>query len=362
MNIIFVASVYSYTTSLSLIKSFKNLGHEVVVLSDIESDYVKIDTIINQTFDIYDYTKNNNLNPELVFFCEGGSMKLFPQGLEKLECKTAWYGIDTHMDLHKHLEIAKFFDVTFLAQKEYIKYFTNKGLINTFWLPLAYDDTMAPSHNLDRVYDIAYVGSNNKEMHPVRFELIEKLQKEFPNSYFGGASGQEMYSIYSQAKIVFNKSINNDINMRYFEALGNGAMLLTDKIVENGVEEIFTKDTHYLEYDNDSIVDIAKKYIESKNDDIQKLKEYIKQNHTYDIRAQKIIDTITTTQKLDKYIEQIDYTKVYLMLENFVAFLESLKNIVNDDIIKNNTKRKIVFLPLYFILNLTMFVIKKLGR
>lgn len=362
MNIIFIASLKSYTTAISLIKSFKNLGHTVTTLSDVKSDYIKVDEIVEQNFDINEYINTNVLSPDLVFFCEGGSMKLFPQGLEKLECKTAWYGIDTHMDLQKHLEIAKFFDMTFLAQQQYIKHFTKKGLTNTFWLPLAYDGTMAPKEKCERIYDIAYVGSTNKNMHPIRFELIEKLQKEFPNSYIGGASGQEMYSIYSQAKIVFNKSINNDINMRYFEALGNGAMLLTDKIVENGVEEIFTKDTHYLEYDNDSIVDIAKKYIESKNENSERLKEYIKQNHTYDIRAQRIIDTILTAQKLDKYITQIDYTKVYLMLENFVAFLESLKKIVNDDIIKNSIKRKLAFFPLYFILNLTMFVIKKLGR
>jgi len=362
MNIIFVASLKSYTTAISLIKSFQNKKYSVRVLSDIKSDYIHIDTIVKQNFDIDKYIKQYNLKPDLVFFCEGGSMKLFPQGLEKLECKTAWYGIDTHMDLQKHLEISKFFDVTFLAQKEYIKHFTQKGLMNTFWLPLAYDTSMVPTQSLNRIYDIAYVGSNNKDMHPKRFELIEKLKKEFPNSYFGGASGQEMYKIYSQAKIVFNKSINNDINMRYFEALGNGAMLLTDNIKDNGVEEIFQKDKHYIEYDESNIVAIAKNYLDSQKDDSDMLKEYIKQNHTYDIRATAILETVTKCGKSSKNITQIDYAKVYLMLENFIAFLETLKSIVGDSIIKDSRKRKLALIPLVCVLSIIIFILKVVKR
>ncbi len=54
------------------------------------------------------------------------------------------------MDLQKHLHIANFFDVSFLAQKEYIRHFIQKGLINTFWLPLAYDSTMELPQRLEK--------------------------------------------------------------------------------------------------------------------------------------------------------------------------------------------------------------------
>jgi len=362
MKIIFIASLKSYTTAISLIKSFQNQQHDVVVLSDVESDYIQVNTIVRQNFNIDKYVEQNNLKPDLVFFCEGGSMKLFPQGLEELECKTAWYGIDTHMDLQKHLEIAKFFDITFLAQKEYIQNFKQVGIKNIFWLPLAYDTAMAPNEQYERIYDIAYVGSNNRDMHPVRFELIEKLKKEFPNSYFGRASGKEMYKIYSQAKIVFNKSINNDINMRYFEALGNGAMLLTDKVVNNGVEDIFEKNKHYIEYSELDIIDIAKKYLKKNIDNSTVLQEYIKSNHTYDIRSIKIVETVNSCLKVSKIIGNIDYMKVYLMLENFVALLEIFESIVYSDIIRNSKKRKLVFLPLLSVLVLMTLLLKKLGR
>ena len=362
MNITFIASLKSYTTAISLIQSLKALRNNVTVLSDVKSDFIEVDGIVEQNFNINELINNKNILTDLIFFCEGGSMKLFPQGLEKVECKTAWYGIDTHMDLQKHTEIAKFFDITFLAQKEYIKYFFEKGLINTFWLPLAYDSSMAPKHKLERIYDIAYVGSTNKDMHPLRFKLIEKLKNEFPNSYFGTASGEEMYKIYSQSKIVFNKSVNNDINMRYFEAMGSGAMLLTDGVINNGMEDIFKKDRHYIEYDELNIIDLAKNYLNNSKDESHMLEAFILQNHTYDIRALNVLEIVEKSQKNTKSLSQIDYAKVYLMLENFLAFLDTVDAVIRQNIVQNKIKRKVVFLPLTLLLKVTMFVLKKLEK
>ena len=48
----------------------------------------------------------------------------------------------------------------------------------------------------------------------------------------------EMFSIYQNSKIVFNYSFKNDVNMRIFEALGSGALLMTNRIVNNGIEDI----------------------------------------------------------------------------------------------------------------------------
>ncbi len=50
------------------------------------------------------------------------------------------------------------------------------------------------------------------------------------------------------------------------------------------------------------------------------------------------------------------------MLENLTAFLESLKNIINDDICKDYKKRKLVFAPLLNILKVTTLFLGKLGR
>ena len=49
-----------------------------------------------------------------------------------------------------------------------------------------------------------------------------------------------MGRIYSESKIVLNASINGDLNMRVFEALTSGALLVTDRI-ENGLDTLFAQ-------------------------------------------------------------------------------------------------------------------------
>lgn len=362
MDIIFVASLKSYTTAVSLIKAFKNNGHNLTVLSDCKSNYIEVDAVVDRMFDISDFIIKNNLKPELVFFCEGGSMKLFPLGLENIECKSAWYGIDTHMDLQKHLHISRFFDLTFIAQKEYVIYFQIKGFENVYWLPLAFDISMSPNEPMERIYDIAFVGSVNRIVHPERQNLILTLKNKYPNSFFGTLEGEEMYKLYSQAKIVFNKSVNNDVNMRFFESIGNGAVLLTNKIDKNGVEEIFEPNFHYLEYDESNILDVVDEYLKKQKDNSFNLIEYVKKSHTYDHRVRFIVEQVNNCSKIKLDISGIDYAKLNLQIENFSGFLENITLILKNTLIANNIFKSIFFSPLLLSLKLTSSILKTLGR
>ena len=73
---------------------------------------------------------------DLFLYVEGGTMRLFPYDLEKIECLTAWYGIDIHMDYQKHLKISRGFYLTFLVQKEYVNQLRIDGIRQVFWTPV----------------------------------------------------------------------------------------------------------------------------------------------------------------------------------------------------------------------------------
>lgn len=150
--------------------------------------------------------------------------------------------------------------------------------------------------------------------------------------------------------------------MRYFEAMGSGAMLLTDGVINNGMEDIFKKDRHYIEYDELNIIDLAKNYLNNSKDESHMLEAFILQNHTYDIRALNVLEIVEKSQKNTKSLSQIDYAKVYLMLENFLAFLDTVDAVIRQNIVQNKIKRKVVFLPLTLLLKVTMFVLKKLEK
>jgi hypothetical protein len=145
----------------------------------------------------------------------------------------------------------------------------------------------------DRDIEIAYVGSENTTMHPQRSALLNALRSTFTSTRFCRASPIEMGRIYSNAKLVFNRSVNNDVNMRFFEAMGAGAVLLTDRIVNNGVEDLFVDGRHYLTYrDERDLVRLASELL-AEPERLQIIGEaarkHVLANHTYQHRADELV-------------------------------------------------------------------------
>lgn len=299
-NIIVVTSMTPTATANYLVHALRAIGCKVFVCSDVSGE--DVDMLASGAVDVAELVAHCGMVPDLLLFIEGGTMQLLPIGLENLSCLTAWYGIDTHMDYGKHLRIGRLFDVTFIAQKEYVERLRIDGLRQTHWLPLAFAPELMPAELLERCYDVAYVGSDNAVMHPLRHSLLNALRQRFPAHWFGMASSSEMGSIYAQSRIVFNKSVNNDVNMRYFEALGCGAVLVTDPACANGVEDLFVKEQHFFEYeDENSLIAL----VESLLNDPERLtaiseecRTFVMDHHTYEHRMNALLLTVAQSDKV----------------------------------------------------------------
>jgi spore maturation protein CgeB len=100
---------------------------------------------------------------------------------------------------------------------------------------------------LKKIYDIAFIGKMGKGK---RRKFLLRLKKEYPNSFIGEADCKQIGEIYSQSKIVFNYSIKNDINMRIFEGLISGSMVITNRIKNNGFKELFEEGKDIIVFDN----------------------------------------------------------------------------------------------------------------
>lgn len=246
MKLLIVASLTKTTTANYFITALKSLGHDLLVCSDIPGP--RVDVEVQGLFDVEVVMRKNCFPAQAILFFEGGSMRLLPETSNVSCCVTAWYAIDTHMDFEKHVRIGRLFDVTFVAQKQYVTELSSRGVTQVYWMPLAFATELAPPQMEEREVDVAYVGSENVTMHPQRSALLDVLRNESLVTQFGRASPEEMGRIYANAKLVFNRSVNNDVNMRFFEAMGSGAVLLTDCIDNNGVEDLFEEGRHYITY------------------------------------------------------------------------------------------------------------------
>ena len=96
-----------------------------------------------------------------------------------------------------------------------------------------------------------------------RAELLGLIQRRYRNSFIGQAYFDDMARTYSAARIAFNRSIRNDINMRVFEAVACGSMLMTNDLSDNGLAELFRDGVHLATYrDGDDLLDKLAFYLE----------------------------------------------------------------------------------------------------
>ncbi len=183
--------------------------------------------------------------PDLFLWVESGVS--YPlRGLSALPCPTACWLIDTHIHPRQHLETAKIFDFVFLAQKQYVPLFREAGIRNVHWLPLACDPDIHRDFGLEPLHDVSFVGSVTAA-HPRRNELLLRLARRF-NAHLQRCFLEEMALAFSRSRIVFNCSARGDLNMRVFEALSTGSLLVTDQAARSGLEELFEDGRHLVIY------------------------------------------------------------------------------------------------------------------
>ncbi len=207
----------------------------------------------------------------------------------------AFWAIDTHLkkSFKKILRQARHYDFVFCAQKQGAQRLRSRA-VNSYWLPLGCSPEIHQKCNVGKEFDIGFVGREGKKS--LRRTLMDKLQKRYPHSFFGTAEHTQMGRIYSASKIGFNYSINNDINMRIFEIMSSGTMLITNYIRKNGFTDLFEPGKHLVVYRNIRelfrLIDYYLTHQEQRERIACAGYQLVKSNHRYLDRLSKMFDYI----------------------------------------------------------------------
>lgn len=204
----------------------------------------------------------------------------------------AWWVIDTHLAPDWAEEKGQAFDWLFAAQKDGAERLSRQGLPTT-WLPLACDPDIHRPHAVVKKWDVGFVG---RIAPGIRQDLLALIQRHYPNSFIGQAYFDEFAQVYSASRTGFNRSVRNDINMRVFETLGCGTMLLTNDLRDNGQEELLKSGSHLATYrDADELLDKLQFFLrdDSARERIAKAGHAeVIARHTYRHRMQALLETI----------------------------------------------------------------------
>lgn len=231
--------------------------------------------------------------------------------------KTIYIASDTHLDDGYRFEKAKQFDYVFFNQKNAVDEFTKilqQDQIRPYdvsYLPHAAEPIAFPRFTIIKKYDLVFIGHiqeyhRGNGLNMSRIDVLDYVLKQFPNSYFGSRHPawpeknmfEDAAKKFCQSKIVFNISIGNDLNMRFFETLSTGSFLLTNKIPElKSAEKYgFINGVHYVSYKSlEDAVEKANYYIEHDDEREKIAKAGHKQSKltgTYKSRIKEIVKTV----------------------------------------------------------------------
>lgn len=181
----------------------------------------------------------DSFTPDALIYLDNGA-PLTIRNISDLPFTSIFYSVDTHHMAFAHKDLGAVFDHIFVAQKDYLPLFPpNKSS----WLPL-WASTIAPGPLLtERKYKAIFVGTMNRELNPERVIFVNALAELAPLTVVQGL----FTSYYPDSQIVVNQTVRGDLNFRVFEALGAGALLLTEAS-KNGLEELFTPGQDLVTY------------------------------------------------------------------------------------------------------------------
>lgn len=220
--------------------------------------------------------------------------------------------------------MSKYFDIVFCAQKTFAEKLSSPEK-KVEWLPLACYPKFHSRKSTDKICDLAFVGSLDKK----RIRIKNTLEKEGLKIFFGQSDPTNIGKIYSSAKIVLNTNKRFDLNMRVFEGMCSGSLMLSEDF--DGRKDIFKEDQLAVFSSEDEMLEKIRYY--PKNEEEREKIAYsgmieVLEKHTYMNRVKRILESLknSSIKKTPSIVEVILFTTLEII--RMVWIKSGMRNIV----------------------------------
>lgn len=185
-----------------------------------------------------------DFRPDIVLQVDSIDQRVFFNGLDQIDAPRAFYAIDSPINEFWQMSWAHHFDFVWVDQKSTWDRMVKAGITWSEWLPLAADDSIyhPPVDETQRDLDIVFVGTVDSERRPKRSAILYRLKQVANLTVFDGNGNRsvpvnEVADLYRRAKIVLNELLFDGVNLRTFEAMACGAVVLTEE--GRGEQDLF---------------------------------------------------------------------------------------------------------------------------
>ena len=190
-----------------------------------------------------------------------------PDDLHRSPVPTICLDIDSFGWPASRLRWAMLFDYVFVWHPSLVPLYKSAGHPNVVALPHAADATLFDENPRmeDRPFEVGWVGVFNYAHYNSRRRIVENLAQNFRmNQVNRRFSKQETAEVYKQSKIVVNVSREDcpqEANMRCYEAMAAGALLITGVPTEL-TEWGFREHEHFIGWRSESeIPQLVRRYL-----------------------------------------------------------------------------------------------------
>ncbi|WP_247883868.1 glycosyltransferase [Azospirillum sp. B21] len=207
--------------------------------------------------------------PELIVVKADATRRNLPRGLDRLPGTKVLLVGDTHhfagplRTLLAYGAMESFDAVMLDHTRQHAHAFLEAGFERVYWIPAVDYALRRRDIPADGEFPLTFVGQIGA-FHPWRRHVLDRLTAAGLPLLGMRAGPERAADVYAASQVTLNVSLNGDLNLRVFEALGAGGFLLTDALSEDaGLERCFTPGRHLATYRSpDELVELARHYLD----------------------------------------------------------------------------------------------------
>lgn len=154
---------------------------------------------------------------------------------------TAYWEIDNHIMKGCNKAYYDLSTIVYVPQEPFISFYP-KNKTKILGLGACPErHRMTPDTPIE--FDVGFIGNDT---YPLRRDLLDRLERNFNVLRTTSEPGIPYSDLLSKCALTFNCAMDKDVNMRFFEAMAVGRMLLTDYLPQQDSFAVAGK--HYVAY------------------------------------------------------------------------------------------------------------------
>lgn len=237
------------------------------------------------------------LKPDLIL--HPGAPPNLPWGLTEVGVPTACFQIDTFGYNSHIIRWSMLFDYVLAFHPAFAKIVKEAGHPRVVLIPYAVNAQFYQKSSPERIYEVGWVGSLRQKFYATRRRVLPRLAARFRmNNWRCWHHPDKIPEVYKRSKIVVNVSRDDypqDANMRVFDAMAAGALLIT-KIPTELTELGFKENKHFVGFRHErDIIDHIMYYLmhdDERSQIAEAGRKKVLQEHTYDNRVETMLNVL----------------------------------------------------------------------